>query len=301
MHACGHDGHIAGLIGAARILAGMRDRFGGTVRLVFEEAEELGHGSLLIAQSDEMKGVGRTFGIHMAPDVPVGSIVLMPGSNNAGVDWLHIHVTGRSAHVCTPEKGVDAAYIASAIVVNLQALITRMCGAMEPVLVSVNRITAGTAYNVIAAEADLEGTLRFMTPAMQELLQRSLRRIAADTAGMYGGSAETEFRANAAPLINDPKAAFEAQQTAAALFGRTQVITSRRASMDGDDMADLIARVPGVYGYVGSADPAQPLTSSPQHSDMFDFAEDAMIMSVCMHASYALNWLNDAFDGPLAK
>ena len=196
MHACGHDGHNASLIGAARILQANRDRFSGKVILTWQPGEEIGYGARILIDEGDIDEAGRSFGVHIAPNVPVGAMVLMPGPNNASVDWFRIRVHGLSAHVSTPELGVDAAYIASQIVVAAQALITRRTSPMDNVLIGIGKIRAGTAYNVIAQEAELEGTIRVFTPELRRLTRARLEALAKQTAELFGGTVELEWNDN---------------------------------------------------------------------------------------------------------
>lgn len=292
MHACGHDGHNASLIGAARVLSANRDRFSGKVIFTWQPGEEIGYGGRLIVDSGVIDEAGRSFGVHMAPNVPVGSVVLMPGPNNASVDWFRIRIHGLGAHVSTPEQGVDAAYIASQIVVAAQALITRRTSPMDNVLIGIGKITAGTAYNIVAQEAELEGTIRVMTPELRKATKARLEALAKQMAALYGGTAEVEWADFTSPLINDAQAAAEAKQTAAALFGKEHVITSRLPSLGGDDFAEYILRVPGVYAYIGSANPANPDTCVAQHNSHFDIDEQALTVATALYTCYAADYLN---------
>lgn len=292
MHACGHDGHNASLIGAARVLSKNRNRFFGKVIFTWQPGEEIGYGGQIIAKSGAIDEAGRSFGVHVAPNVPVGSVVLMPGPNNASVDWFRIRVHGLGAHVSTPELGVDAAYIASQIVVSAQALITRRTSPMDNVLIGIGKISAGTAYNVVAQEAELEGTIRVMTPELRKTTKERLEALAKQTAELYGGTAELEWADFTSALINDETAAAEAQKTAAALFGAEHVITSRLPSLGGDDFAEYILRVPGVYAYIGSANPAKPDTCVAQHNSHFDIDEDALTVAAALYTCYAADYLN---------
>lgn len=294
MHACGHDGHNASLIGAARVLSRNRDRFSGKIIFTWQPGEEIGYGARPIVDSGAIDEAGRSFGVHVASNVPVGSVVLMPGPNNASVDWFRIRVHGLGAHVSTPEQGVDAAYIASQIVVAAQALVTRRTSPMDNVLIGIGKISAGTAYNVVAQEAELEGTIRTMTPELRKATKARLEALAKQTAELYGGTAEVEWADFTSPLINDATAAAEAQKTAAALFGAEHVITSRLPSLGGDDFAEYILRVPGVYAYIGSANPAKPDTCVAQHNSHFDIDEDALTVAAALYTCYAADYLNGA-------
>ena len=294
MHACGHDAHNASLIGAARILAANRSLFSGKVILTWQPGEEIGYGARIIVDEGDINEAGRSFGVHVASNVPVGSVVLMPGANNASVDWFRIRVHGLGAHVSTPELGVDALYIASQIVVAAQALVTRRTSPMDNVLIGIGKLNAGTAYNVIAQEAELEGTIRVFSPALRRETKARLEALAKQTAALYGGTAELEWNDNTSPLINDPIATAEAQKTAVALFGEDKVIRSRQPSLGGDDFAEYILRVPGVYAYIGSGNPAKPDTIVAQHHSHYDIDEEALTVAAALYVCYTVDYLNGA-------
>ena len=292
MHACGHDAHNAALIGAARVLSANRDLFSGKVILTWQPGEEVGYGARIIIDEGDIDEAGRSFGVHMASNVPVGSVVLMPGPNNASVDWFRIRVHGLGAHVSTPEQGVDAVYIASQIVVAAQALVTRRTSPMDNVLIGIGKVNAGTAYNVIAQEAELEGTIRVFTPELRRLTKARLEALAKQTAELFGGTAELEWNDNTSPLINDPAATREAQRTAVSLFGEDKVIRSRQPSLGGDDFAEYILRVPGVYAYVGSGNADRPDTLVAHHNANFDIDEDALRVATALYSCYTVDYLN---------
>jgi len=291
MHACGHDAHAAALIGAARVLSTFRDRFAGSVRLVFQPGEEVGYGAQAMIREGIQKGCTRSFGIHMASDVAVGKAVLMPGPNNASVDWFRITVEGLGAHVSTPQRGVDAAYIAAQIVVGAQALVTRMSSPMDHLLIGIGTIQAGTAYNVVADHAVMEGTIRSLDAPLRAKTKERLEKLARETAAIYGGTASMEWNDNTSVLVNSEKETLEAQKIAAAVLGEDKIIRSRKASLGGDDMAEFINEVPGCYAYVGSCDPAVPETGLAHHHACFDIAEDALRVAVLLYSAAALDYL----------
>ena len=251
------------------------------------------------ARVSDVMGMGmldcaqRVFGLHTASDLPAGTVGVKPGANNAGVDHFIIRIHGKSAHVSTPQLGVDALYIASELVVALQSIVTRMTSPVEPVLIGVGKLNAGTAYNAVAETAVLEGTPRMFSPESRAHLRETINAAAAHISALYGGTAEVEWDDFATPLTNDAGVCVEVERVADALGIPTTA--NRALSLSGDDFAEYLLQTKGAYAYLGTANPKKPHTCISNHRGDFDIDEETLPLGAALYAAYALSVLDPQF------
>jgi hippurate hydrolase len=282
MHACGHDGHTAMLLGAAHRLARAR-RFDGVVHFIFQPAEEgLGGAKAMIDDGlFDRFPCDAIFGMHNRPNLPVGRFAVRSGPMMAGGAFFDIQVTGKGAHGARPETGVDAALAAAQIAVALQSIVARNVAPLDTAVLSVTQIHAGDAYNVIPQTARLGGTVRAFSREVMALIESSMRRVAEGTAQALGARAELDFRALFAPTVNDAKEAEYAAMICSELVGADQVERNPPLIMASEDFSFMLERVPGCYLNIGNG---VGEGGCEVHNPAYDFNDEALPLGAAFFA-----------------
>jgi amidohydrolase len=271
----------------------MGHELSGEIRLFFQQAEEIGQGARQFISSGLLDGVQAILGTHVSSAIPVGSIALTAGATNASCDFFRITVRGASAHVSTPHLGTDAAYIAAKIVVDLQSIVARHTNPLDPVVVGVGVIKAGTNYNIIANEAVIEGTTRTFSKETRERTNSAVAKLAELAAEANGGIADVHFEDYAAPLVNDATITERAQKIAAKFANEKEILKSIPKSLGADDFADYLQVVPGTYAFIGSKNATNESTAKPHHNELFDIDERAILIASQMYVEFALDILKN--------
>jgi amidohydrolase len=288
-HACGHDGHSAILLGVVRVLEGLTDRFAGSVRFVFQPAEEqAGGGKMLVEKGllDTEPRPGAVFALHGWPGLPAGAVAAAPGTMMAAQDRFRITVTGKGGHGAVPQKVIDPILTGAQLVSTLQGVVSRSVDPIEPAVVSVCTFHGGTTSNVIPDAVVMEGTVRYFERRLQALIRGRMEEIIAGTCAAAGARCEFDYREGYIPLVNDPNKVHLVQRVTETYLGPQAWFPNLPRTMGAEDFAFYLDRVPGVFLRLGLGEDSPSL-----HNPEFDFNDGALEAGITVMSALALESL----------
>jgi amidohydrolase len=290
MHACGHDSHTAMLLTAARALYEVREQMSGNVRLIFQPAEEIAEGAKAMIDQGALDSVDNIFGMHIWSGSPAGKISCNLGSSFASADLLKVTFRGRGGHGSMPEACIDAAVVASAFVMNLQAIVARETSPLESAVVSIGRMDVGTRFNVIAENAVLDGTVRCFSIETRQRLEAAIARYAQHTAAMYGATVAVDYCYGTPPVINEERSARLAQSVIREAFG-DDALFSEKPTTGGEDFSFYMQDIPGCFALLGSGNKEKG-SDYAHHHGCFNIDEQVMKTGAGLYAQYAWRYLH---------
>lgn len=282
MHACGHDLHMAGLLGAARLLWQERQSLGGNVRLIFQPGEEVGKGAKAVIEQGGMEGVDMVFGMHNMPSLPAGTVAGSKGPVFSAADYFKITIQGKAGHGATPEDAIDATVAASALVMNLQPLVSREISSLESLVITVGQLHSGTRFNIISGEAVLEGTVRSFDPTIHDMVPGAMERVVEGIARAYRVEATLEYDKVAKACVNEEGFTDLCLRSA----GKVAQVAPEGRQMIAEDFSEYMQLCPGAFFLYGSG------CEYPLHSDHFAGDEQALITACAMYAQVAADALS---------
>jgi amidohydrolase len=296
-HACGHDAHTAIQLGVAEVLSKMRDQIRGTIKFIFQPAEEgappgeEGGAQLMVKEGAlDNPRPQAIFGLHVFPNIEVGQVAYNSGPALASSDRFVITIKGRKVHAAYPHDGIDAVVVAAECVTALQTIRSRRINTQEPIVITVGIIQGGNRFNIIADEVKLEGTVRTLSEEVRRNVQALMRQTLAGITSAYGATYEMQYEEGAAVTYNDPKLVEEAVPTLKRVVGEANV-HSPKPQMGAEDFSYFQRVVPGFFYFLGVGNKAKGI-SAMNHTPEFDIDEDSLVVGVKVMANVLLDYLD---------
>lgn len=296
MHACGHDGHTAALLGAAKILSTLKDQLRGNVRFLFQPAEELSPGGAApMIEEGALDGVDAVYGVHLWSQFPVGSVYCKAGPAMAAPDEFVIEIIGKGGHGGLPHETVDSLMIGAHLVVNFQSIVSRNMNPVDQTVISVGSFHAGSGFNVIAERTRLNGTVRTFNQQVRERIKERIGKVTADTCSMFDAEFVLDYKFGYPPLVNHEEEAERFFRVANRIFNADQV-KELPFIMAGEDFAYYLEKVPGCFMFVGAGNKEKGI-QVPHHHPRFDIDETAIGQTAKLLIHMALDFMEENRNG----